>query len=74
MHFDAIRMPKEYFRAATSLILLSDDWPVSRSRVFRALIEIFIGEHPKTGMSGIAFGRLVNLTLIISGFALLVMA
>jgi hypothetical protein len=38
-----------------------------------ALIGIFVGERLQTGMSGVAFGRLVNLTLIISGFALLMM-
>jgi hypothetical protein len=38
-----------------------------------AVIGIFVGDRLQTGMSDIAFGRLVSVTLIISGFALLVM-
>jgi uncharacterized membrane protein YfcA len=89
MHFDAIRMPKEYFRATMSLILVMiglfrglgyfaigefkrDVLLILLLTLPVALIGIFIGERLQTGMSGVAFGRLVNLTLIISGFALLI--
>ena len=90
MHFDAIRMPKEYFRATMSLILVTiglfrglgyfaigefkgDVLLILLLTLPMALIGIFVGERLQTGMSGVAFGRLVNLTLIISGFALLIM-
>jgi len=33
---------------------------------------IFIGERVQTGLSELTFRRLVNVTLILSGFALLV--
>ncbi len=36
------------------------------------LIGIFIGEHVQTGLSELTFRRLVDLTLISSGVALLV--
>ncbi len=89
MYFDAIGMPKNYFRATMSmavvaiafvrglgylaiggysrdvLLILAITLPVT-------LIGIFIGERVQTGLSELTFRRLVDVTLITSGFALLV--
>jgi uncharacterized membrane protein YfcA len=90
MHFDAIRMPKDCFRATMSMILVMiglirglgsfaigefrrDVLLVLLFTLPMALIGIFIGDRLQTGMSDMAFGRLVSVTLIISGFALLAM-
>jgi uncharacterized membrane protein YfcA len=89
MHFDAIRMPKDCFRATMSMILVLIGlvrglgyFAVGEFRhevllvllftLPMALIGIFFGDRLQTGMSDIAFGRLVSGSLVISGFALLV--
>ena len=39
-----------------------------------ALLGTFVGDRLQVGMSNVAFGRLVSGALIISGFALLIVA
>ena len=90
MHFDAIRMPKDCFRATMSMILVvigilrglgyfaigefrGDVLLILLFTVPMALIGIYVGDRLQTGMSDVAFGRLVSVTLILSGFALLIM-
>jgi uncharacterized membrane protein YfcA len=90
MHFDAVRMPKDSFRATMSMILVvigllrglgyfvigefkRDVLLILLFTLPMALIGIFVGDRLQTGMSDVAFGRLVSATLIISGFALLIM-
>jgi uncharacterized protein len=90
MHFDAIRMPKDCFRATMSMILVvigilrglgyfaigefrGDVLLILLFTLPMALIGIYFGDRLQTGMSDVAFGRLVSVTLILSGFALLVM-
>src|ERR1700738_3328899 len=80
MHFDAIRMSKDYFRATMSMILVvigmlrglgyfavgefrRDVLLVLLITFPMALIGIFVGDRLQTGMSDVAFGRLVSVTL-----------
>ncbi len=89
MYFDAIQMPKDYFRATMSMAVLAialvrglgyfaiggytrDVLLILAITLSMALIGIFIGERIQTGLSELTFRRLVNVTLIVSGFALLV--
>ncbi len=89
MYFDAIGMPKNYFRATMSMAVVAiafvrglgylaiggysrDVLLILAITVPVALIGIFIGERVQTGLSELTFRRLVDVTLITSGFALLV--
>jgi len=89
MHFDAIGMPKDYFRATMSLAIVviafvrglgylaiggftRDVLLLLAITLPMTFAGIFIGERVQTGFSELTFRRLVNVTLILSGFALLV--
>jgi uncharacterized membrane protein YfcA len=88
MYFDAIRMPKDQFRATMSVALVAmgivcgigylatGDYTAD-SLLFLAmtlpmtLIGIYIGDRVGTELNELTFRRVVSLTLIVSGFALL---
>jgi len=89
MYFDAIGMPKNYFRATISMAVVAiafvrglgylaiggysrDVLLILAITVPVTLIGIFIGERVQTRLSELTFRRLVDVTLITSGFALLV--
>jgi len=87
MYFDAIGMPKDYFRATMSAIVAIafvrglgylavggytlDVLLILAITLPMTLIGILIGERVQAGLSELTFRRLVNVTLIVSGFALL---
>lgn len=69
-------MGGRYLRAVTepNRVYLRHHGAVLLFTLPMALIGIFFGDRLHTGMSDIAFGRFVSVSLIISGFALLVTA
>ena len=87
MYFDAISMPKDYFRATMSMAIVAiafvrglgylavggytlDVLLILAITLPMTLIGILIGERVQAGLSELTFRRLVNVTLIVSGFAL----